>query len=181
MRAAQLAAVDIHTRRGVHCDNRDARDRLECRGRVGTQRRAATDADDPVDHHVEPSAPATTGLEGVEGAALATVTRPLHPPARLPERGDPLLVGAVRQQPRLDVRPPSREHRAGVQRIAAVGTRSDQQQHPASVAAAEQIQYGVREPVRCALHERALGELSQHVASAARTCSTVWARITDPR
>ena len=143
--ALELAGVDRDSARDVDGDDRDAVDPGERRRRVGSQPGAAADADDPVDDDVGPGPTVGVG-----------VVRLLDPPAGGPQRGQAALVDPVGQQPRLDRTAAPGEHRAGVQRVAAVVAGPDQQQHPPAVPAAEQVEHRVRQPRGSLLHQRTL-------------------------
>ena len=73
----------------------------------------------------------------------------MHPPAGRHQRGQPLLVGLVCGQHRVDPGPAGGQPGAGPQRVAAVAARADQQHDPGAVhAARQQLGDGDRERAR---------------------------------
>ena len=79
-----------------------------------------------------------------------------RPAAGGAQRGHALVVGLARRAapPRPGAAPG--QQRPGVQRVAAVVARTDQQQHPGAVHTAEQVRHRDRQPGRRPLHQRAL-------------------------
>ncbi len=98
-----------------------------------------------------PTIPSTTTSGRAGSPAM------VRPPA-CSQRADAALVRVLGQQPRLDLDAAPGEQRAGVQRVAAVVARPDQQQRPAPVRRPEQVDHGVRQPGRGPLHQRPLGQ-----------------------
>ncbi len=139
--AVDAPGVDLDPARRVHRDHRDPGEGAHGLERRLAQPRRATDPDDPVHHHVR-----RTAVGEVDDATAGCA-----------ERGHPRLVRAVRDQHRLDPGPAAGQHRPGVQRVATVVARADQQQHASAVRAAQQVDDRGGQPRRRSLHERALG------------------------
>jgi hypothetical protein len=142
VRAGQLAGVHVEPAGGVDRDDGNVSEPFECRNRVGSQPRPAADSDDPVDGDV--------------GGDVRT--RLPHPTTGPSQSRQAAIVDVIREQPRLDRRPALRQRRTGVQRIAAVVARPDQQDHPPAVGTAQEVDHRVREPGRRLLHQCALGQ-----------------------
>ena len=142
VRPVELAGVDVDARRGVHGDERDSGDRCQGLLGLGSQPRATADPDDAVDRDV--------------GRARSSAARPR--PGRRPVAGrpGPSRCGAFGRAatPRPAAAPG--QHRAGVERVAAVVAGADQQHHPSPVRRTQQVDHGVRQPGRRALHQRPL-------------------------
>ncbi len=115
---------------------------------------ATTDAEDAVDHEV--------GLRD-ELCGSDEVVDVHHPTAGPEQRGGARLVVPVGDQQRVDARTARGEARAGVQSVAAVVARADEQHHPRAGHAAHDVaqhRAGLdRQRRRGARHQRALGQL----------------------
>ena len=143
VRPVELAGVDVDARRHVDGHDGHTGPHLERRHRPGPQAGVPADAHDPVDHDV-----GSRRVGGVIDDAAA----------RRPERGQALLVVAAAEQHRRDPRAATQQGAPGVQRVAAVVPGADEQQDPAAVATAEEVEDGMGEPGRGALHQGAVGQ-----------------------
>ena len=163
--AVEPAGVDVDAARDVDRDHRHAGQRPHGVERGLPQPGPAADADDAVH-------------DDVGRSWFGQLDDPT--PGRS-QGGQPGLVHAVGHQHGLHARPAARQHRTGVQRVAAVVARADQQQHPPPVGAAEQVDHRGRQPGRGPLHQRTRrAARAISAASAARTCSTVCADLMTP-
>ena len=136
--ARHRAGVGVHPARHVDGDDRRRRQPVQQRGRRGTQRAAAADADQPVDDEV---------------GRPRCVDRPgRRPPGR---RASASATG-VPDEHGVDPRAPGQQPDAGPQRVGAVVAAADEQQDAGAVDAGQQPGAVRREPGRGPLHQRAV-------------------------